>query len=35
MKLFIDVYAQQVFLGILVIFAVAVTFDRSKLAIIK
>jgi ribose/xylose/arabinose/galactoside ABC-type transport system permease subunit len=31
----IDVYAQQVFLGILVIFAVAVTFDRSKLAIIK
>lgn len=31
----IDVYAQQVFLGVLVIFAVAVTFDRKKLAIIK
>ena len=31
----VDVYAQQVFLGVLVIFAVAVTFDRSKLAIIK
>jgi ribose transport system permease protein len=31
----IDVYAQQVFLGVLVIVAVAVTFDRSKLAIIK
>ncbi len=31
----IDVYAQQVFLGILVIIAVAVTFDRKKLAIIK
>jgi ribose transport system permease protein len=31
----IDVYAQQVFLGILVIFAVAVTFDRKKLSIIK
>jgi ribose/xylose/arabinose/galactoside ABC-type transport system permease subunit len=31
----IDVYAQQVFLGILVIVAVAVTFDRTKLAIIK
>jgi ribose transport system permease protein len=31
----IDVYAQQVFLGILVVVAVAVTFDRKKLAIIK
>jgi ribose transport system permease protein len=31
----IDVYAQQVFLGVLVIIAVAVTFDRKKLAIIK
>jgi ribose/xylose/arabinose/galactoside ABC-type transport system permease subunit len=31
----IDVYAQQVFLGILIIVAVAVTFDRKKIAIIK
>ncbi len=31
----IDVYAQQVFLGVLIIIAVAVTFDRKKLAIIK
>jgi ribose/xylose/arabinose/galactoside ABC-type transport system permease subunit len=31
----IDVYAQQVFLGVLIIVAVAVTFDRKKLAIIK
>ncbi len=31
----IDVYAQQVFLGILIIIAVAVTFDRKKVAIIK
>ena len=31
----IDVYAQQVFLGVLIIIAVAVTFDRKKLSIIK
>ncbi|HVO39269.1 MAG TPA: ABC transporter permease [Spirochaetia bacterium] len=31
----IDVYAQQVFLGVLIIIAVAVTFDRNKIAIIK
>jgi ribose/xylose/arabinose/galactoside ABC-type transport system permease subunit len=31
----IDVYAQQVFLGILIVVAVAVTFDRKKLVIIK
>jgi ribose transport system permease protein len=31
----IDVYAQQVFLGVLIVVAVAVTFDRKKLAIIK
>jgi ribose/xylose/arabinose/galactoside ABC-type transport system permease subunit len=31
----VDVYGQQVFLGILVIIAVAVTFDRTKVAIIK
>jgi len=31
----IDVYAQQVFLGILIIIAVAVTFDRKKISIIK
>jgi ribose transport system permease protein len=31
----VDVYGQQVFLGILVIIAVAVTFDRKKVAIIK
>ncbi|MEO8409970.1 MAG: ABC transporter permease [Propionivibrio sp.] len=31
----IDVYAQQVFLGLFIIIAVAVTFDRAKLAIIK
>jgi ribose transport system permease protein len=31
----IDVYAQQTFLGILIVIAVAITFDRSKLLIIK
>ncbi len=31
----IDVYAQQSFLGILVIVAVAISFDRSKLSVIK
>jgi ribose transport system permease protein len=31
----IDVYAQQTILGILIIIAVAITFDRSKLIIIK
>jgi ribose/xylose/arabinose/galactoside ABC-type transport system permease subunit len=31
----IDVYGQQVFLGILVIVAVAITFDRAKVAIVK
>ncbi len=31
----VDVYAQQVFLGVLIIIAVAVTFDRQKIAIIK
>lgn len=31
----IDVYAQQTFLGILIVIAVAITFDRSKLIIIK
>lgn len=31
----IDVYAQQTFLGVLVIIAAAVSFDRSKLTIIK
>lgn len=31
----IDVYAQQVFLGVLIIVAVAVTFDRRKLTVIK
>jgi ribose transport system permease protein len=31
----IDVYAQQVFLGVLIIIAVAITFDRQKIAIIK
>lgn len=31
----VDVYGQQVFLGILVIIAVAFTFDRAKVAIIK
>ena len=31
----IDVYAQQVFLGVLIIIAVAVTFDRRKIAVIK
>jgi ribose/xylose/arabinose/galactoside ABC-type transport system permease subunit len=31
----IDVYAQQVFLGVLIIIAVAVTFDRKKVTIIK
>ena len=31
----IDVYAQQVFLGVFIIMAVAITFDRKKLTIIK
>jgi ribose/xylose/arabinose/galactoside ABC-type transport system permease subunit len=31
----VDVYGQQVFLGILIIVAVAVTFDRGKVAVIK
>lgn len=31
----IDVYAQQTFLGVLIIIAVAVSFDRSKLSVIK
>jgi ribose/xylose/arabinose/galactoside ABC-type transport system permease subunit len=31
----IDVYAQQVVLGIMIIVAVAVTFDRRKVAVIK
>ena len=31
----IDVYAQQMILGILIVVAVAITFDRSKLIIIK
>lgn len=31
----IDVYAQQSFLGILVIISVAISFDRSKLSVIK
>ncbi|PKL28375.1 MAG: ABC transporter permease [Spirochaetae bacterium HGW-Spirochaetae-2] len=31
----IDVYAQQSFLGVLVIIAVAISFDRSKLSVIK
>ncbi|HET6438540.1 MAG TPA: ABC transporter permease [Anaeromyxobacter sp.] len=31
----VDAYGQQVFLGILVIIAVALTFDRAKVAIIK
>jgi len=31
----VDVYAQQVFLGVLIIIAVAVTFDRQKIAVIK
>jgi len=31
----IDVYAQQTFLGILIIIAVAVTFDRSKVMVVK
>ena len=31
----VDVYAQQVFLGVLIIIAVAVTFDRKKITIIK
>jgi len=29
------VYAQQVFLGVLIIVSVAVTFDRQKIAVIK
>lgn len=31
----IDVYAQQVFLGIFIVLAVAITFDRAKLTVIK
>jgi ribose transport system permease protein len=31
----IDVYAQQTFLGVLVILAVAISFDRSKLSVVK
>jgi ribose transport system permease protein len=31
----IDIYAQQTFLGLLIILAVAVTFDRSKVIIVK
>lgn len=31
----IDVYAQQTFLGVLIIAAVAISFDRSKLSVIK
>jgi ribose/xylose/arabinose/galactoside ABC-type transport system permease subunit len=31
----IDVYAQQTFLGVLIIIAVAISFDRSKLSVIK
>ena len=31
----IDVYAQQTFLGVLIILAVAISFDRSKLTVIK
>ncbi len=31
----VDVYGQQVFLGLLIIVAVAVTFDRKKVAVIK
>ena len=31
----VDVYAQQSFLGILIIVAVAISFDRSKLTVIK
>ena len=31
----IDVYAQQVFLGLIIIIAVAITFDRQKITIIK
>jgi ribose transport system permease protein len=31
----IDVYAQQTILGILIVIAVAITFDRSKLIVIK
>ena len=31
----VDVMAQQMFLGILIILAVAVTFDRSKVHIVK
>jgi len=31
----VDVYGQQVFLGILIIVAVAITFDRGKVAVIK
>lgn len=31
----IDVYQQQVFLGLLIIIAVAATFDKSKISIIK
>lgn len=31
----VDVYAQQTFLGLLIIIAVAISFDRSKLTVIK
>jgi ribose transport system permease protein len=31
----IDVYAQQTFLGILIIIAVAITFDRTKVITVK
>ena len=31
----IDVYAQQTFLGFLIIVAVAITFDRSKVITVK
>ena len=31
----IDVYAQQTFLGVLIIIAVAITFDRSKVMVVK
>ena len=31
----VDVYAQQSFLGVLIIIAVAISFDRKKLTVIK
>jgi ribose transport system permease protein len=31
----IDIYAQQIILGIMIILALAVTFDRSKVAVVK